>query len=208
MQIQIKDGEHVFDCGRSGTGKSELAEVYTAGLEQVIALDTKGDFKYKQLPDVPIFDRLSELVKFESGKAIYRPNIHELNPTYYELFFEWIYNRKNCTVLVDEILDICSNSFNIPFYAKAILTRGRSRNTRMWGCTQRPKGIPTVFISEAIHFFVFDLNTKDDRKRIVENTGCQVFETNPNNKLKGEEHFFYYYNVKYMDEPIKAKLKL
>ncbi|HEX9253020.1 MAG TPA: hypothetical protein VF870_12305 [Ignavibacteriaceae bacterium] len=208
MQIVINKDEHVFDCGRSGTGKSKLAEIYTAGMDNVIVLDTKGDFKYSQLPNVPVFESLEELQTFKEGKAIYRPNIQELNSTYYELFFEWIYFRKNCTCLVDEILDVCPNSFSIPFYAKAILTRGRSRNTQMWGCTQRPKGIPTVFLSEAIHYFVFDLNTKDDRKRIVENTGSTVFENNPNDKSLGEEYFFYYYNVKHMEIPIKARLKL
>ena len=198
---QIKLGDHVFTCGQTGSGKTYLTQAYTAAFENVVVYDTKGMFNWGGfVKDVPVFESLKELMEFKQGKCIYRPNINELNKEYYERFFEWIYWRKNCWVNCDELMSFTDTTY-IPFYLKAIYTRGRERNTSVWGCTQRPKTIPLVCMSEATHYFIFSLKLLADRKRVQEFIPHdEILE-----EIQRDSHQFYYYNDK-LDKPIKAKL--
>lgn len=197
----IKIGEHVFIAGMTGSGKTVVAKYYLAGEDNVIILDTKGTFDYSDvLPNIPVFEKLSDLMSFEEGKAIYRPRYEELNKDYYEAFFKWIYFRTNTIVLVDELMSISTQTY-CPEYLKAILTRGRERKTSAWCCTQRPATIPIVCFTESTHFFIFRLNNINDRRRLVESVGCLEFaDILP-------KYVFWYYNIE-MDEPIKSTLKL
>lgn len=196
----IKPSEHVGIFGRTGTGKTVLAKLYSQSIPNVIVLDTKGTFVWEGVGEIPVFERLADLMKFQEGKAIYRPIHSEMTKEFYERFFEWIYIRKNTTVLVDELMSFATNTY-CPEYLKAILTRGRERNTNAFLCTQRPKTIPLVCISELTHFFVFSLNVEDDRKRIMEVVGAKEFLQIP------PKHYFWYYNVE-MDRPYMATLKI
>lgn len=197
----IKIGQHVFIAGMTGSGKTVVAKYYLAGEDNVIIFDTKGEFDYSDiLPNIPVFETLSELMKFEEGKAIYRPRFEELNKEYYEAFFKWIYFRKNTIVLVDELMSFTTQTY-IPEYLKAILTRGRERRTSAWCCTQRPATIPIVCISEATHYFIFRLNVFSDRERLKNSIGCEEFmQVLP-------QYVYWYYNIG-MDKPIKSKLIL
>jgi hypothetical protein len=202
--MDIEKGHHVFIAGQTGSGKSVLAEIYCAGRENVILLDTKGETNFSMIPDAPVFDRLDELVNFEQGKAIYRPRWEELNPEYYDKFFEWIYRRKNTDVWVDEVMSLYENANSILPFHKACLTRGRTRKISVWNVTQRPKTIPLTCISESKHFFIFDLNLDADRKRIMEIVPFKELETVASKA--GGEFAFWYYNFK-MTRPQIAKFK-
>jgi MoxR-like ATPase len=197
---KILTTEHVFIPGRTGSGKTFLARQYLAAFNNVIALDTKATLKWAEIPDVKVFTKLKDLMKFKEGKAIYRPCFEELNKEYYEAFFKWIYFRQNTICWVDEIMSICENASYIPEYMKAIYTRGRERNTSIWGLTQRPKTIPLVCMSEATHFFIFDLNLEADRRRVAEVVGNEKIMVRP-----PEKYSFWYFNVN-MDYPVLAKL--
>jgi hypothetical protein len=139
-------------------------------------------------------------MKVGEGKFIYRPVLDELNKEYYEVFFKWIYFRRNTIVLIDELMSFTTPTY-CPEYLKGIYTRGRELNVTAWACTQRPKNIPLICMSEATHFFIFRLNIEDDRKRLVEVAGCKEFmELLP-------KHVYWYYNIN-LDYPIKSKLVL
>lgn len=207
MKNAIRTDEHVFIAGQTGSGKSFLKQAYLSGYKNVISLDLKGKLTYKPfLDDVPVIDNLEDLMKVGEGKYIYRPRFQEIEDTsYIERFFEWIYNRQNTIVDIDEIMALTemSGSNYIPRYAKAILTRGRERNTALWGATQRPKTIPLVYMSEATHFFVFSLKLEADRKRIQEIIPYpEIME-----EIQKHTHQFWYYNDR-MDKPIKASMKV
>jgi len=204
----IKNDEHVFIAGQTGSGKSFLKQAYLSGYKNVISLDLKGKLTYEPfLYDVPVFDNLDDLMKVSDGKYIYRPKFEEIEtPAYVEKFFEWIYYRQNTICDIDEIMaltELGGGTNYIPRYAKAILTRGRERNTTIWGATQRPKAIPLVYMSEATHFFIFSLKLADDRKRV------QEFIPYPEimQEIPKHTHKFWYYNDK-MDSPVKARMKV
>lgn len=209
MKNSIKTDEHVFICGQTGSGKSFLKQAYLSGYKNVISLDLKGKLTYKPfLDDVPVIHNLAELMEVGEGKYIYRPRFEEIETTeYIEKFFEWIYERQNTICDIDEIMAVgelgSKDGSYIPRYAKAILTRGRERNTTIWGATQRPKTIPLVYMSEATHFFIFSLKLEADRKRVQEIIPYdEVLQEIPKHT-----HQFWYYNDR-MDKPVKASLKI
>jgi hypothetical protein len=207
LKNTIKNDEHVFIAGQTGSGKSFLKQAYLSGYKNVISLDLKGKLTYEPfINDVPVYDNLEDLMKVGEGKYIYRPRFEELEDTsYVEKFFEWIYHRQNTICDIDEIMALneMGGSNYIPRYAKAILTRGRERQTTIWGATQRPKTIPLVYMSEASHYFIFSLKLQDDRRRVQEFIPhSEIMEEIPK-----KTHKFWYYNDD-MDRPVKASMKI
>jgi hypothetical protein len=194
----------VFIAGMNGCGKSQLAQIYLNGVENVVLHDTRGTEHWEKLSGEKVYTRLDDLMKHHAeGKAIYRPRFEELTEEFYEAFYKWIYFRKNTTVWIDELMNVCKSALNMPYYLKGIYTRGRSRNTSAWGLTQRPANIPMLAMSEATHYFVFKLNLKQDRQRMFDIIGQDEVLTIP-----PEMYSFWYYNTKKMDKPILAKLQL
>jgi hypothetical protein len=199
----IKENESVFVAGRTGSGKSFLAQKYLTGYPAVIALDTKEDLNWVEVPpdDLIIIEHLEDLpaaAREKEFKIVYRPALDEMKFEFYEEFFRFCYLHKNLIVWVDEVMSICPDAFKCPEYYKGILTRGRSRNTAVWSCSQRPSGIPQVIMSESKHFYVFDLNMPQDREKLAKVTGCPELLIRPNAEArdlgyKGNYYFWYYY---------------
>lgn len=201
MAVLIRPNEHVFVAGRTGSGKTFLARKYLAGFRHVAVLDTKGTLEWPEVPpeELTVVTRLSDLNAVETPKIIYRPVWEEMTEEFYDAFFSWAYRRRNTVVWVDEVMSVAPNPHRIPEHAKAILTRGRELNVAMWALTQRPSGIPQVFMSEATHFFVFDLNLPQDREKLVEVTGAPELYQKPG------KYIFWYYHVA-GEKAIRARL--
>ena len=204
-RIKLTLGEHCFIAGRTGSGKTYLLNamaMHVSDRFNVIVHDTKGTDIFSKYR---IYTRLDELITSKEvnkiGIFVYRPDFEELEMSYYNRFYEWIYYRKNCIVIIDEAMQVCESVSKYPSYLKGILTRGREYNISAWVCTQRPKTLPLFLLSEATKFFVFGLNLLDDRKRIVEITGREEF-------LRHEacKYCFRYYDIK-RNEYYVAKVK-
>lgn len=202
-KLHIGDDEHVFIAGRTGSGKSMLAGEYLRNAGKVFALDSKGTLTWPQVPEdqKTIITRISEISKTTTQKVIYRPIADEMEDEFYDQFFEYCYFHGNCKVWIDEAMAVCPNPHRIPRYYKAILTRGRELNVTAYSLSQRPSGIPLVVMSEATHFFIFDLNMERDRKTMVEITGCSELMAKP------DKFVFWYYNVNHSNA-YQAKLTL
>lgn len=201
--------QHAFVAGRTGSGKSICLQAFTAGYARAACIDVKEEFTWGDFvhpDDVRIITSVDELPHVEEPKIIYRPRVSELNIDYYSAFYDWCYHELDICCITDELMGICPNPLVIPEGLKAILTRGRSKRVPHWGATQRPAGIPKLCISEASNIFVYDLNIPEDRKRLVEVTGCPELMDKPNLGEDSEFHYWYY-NVR--DEfPTKCKLIL
>lgn len=219
-KLEIPTDQHVFVAGRTGSGKSFLTQTYLAGYDYVVALDIKGNLSWPAVPgtiwnektgelleagkNLTLVTRLADIPKAKTNKIVYRPDWDEINFDTINQFFEWIYNRQNCIVWVDEVMGeaVCANPYRIPPYYKAILTRGRSRNTAAWSVSQRPSGIHPIVMSEASHYFMFALNLSTDRSKVANITGYNEFETNP------PKFGFWYLNITQDDAiPKLARLK-
>jgi len=206
MKNNIKNSEHIFIAGKTGSGKSMLAYYYLSGFQYVRVLDIKGKFypdKFTPPEDYIIVDKFSDLSGYakEKNYIIYRPCFEELDPEYYNEFFKWCYLAENNTVCVDEVMGLYDSPFKILPYHKAILTRGRELNVNMLNLTQRPAGIPQLIISEATHFYVFNLTLENDRIKVANITGQEDVLYQPG------KYIFWYYNFD-METPKKGKLNL
>lgn len=204
MKYYVKPNEHVFVAGRTGTGKTWLARKYLSNYQNVVALDTKGTLVWPEVPkeELTVITSLTELDGVKTSKIIYRPIWEEMEFDFYNQFFRWCYMRRNTIVWVDEAMSVCPNPMKIPEFYKAILTRGRELNTAAWSLTQRPSGLPQVILSEATHFFVFDLNLPQDREKLVETTGAEEFYERPSQYGK---YAFWYFRVD-NDHAVPARL--
>lgn len=212
----IKPDEHVFIAGRTGSGKTFLAKKYLPGYENVVVLDTKGLVSWPEIPGtkwtgrknhilvdgagkLTLVTKLADLEGVETSKIIYRPDFNELTQEYFNAFFKWIYQRQNTICWIDEAMSVSPSPHTIPEFYKAILTRGRERNTAVWSLTQRPSGIAALIMSESTHFFVFDLNMPQDRDKLTDVTGAKQFLEKPG------KYKFWYYHVEWEDA-VKAQL--
>jgi hypothetical protein len=190
---ELKQSEHVFIVGSTGTGKTVLANNYLSNtFAKVFVLDSKGTFSWMKnfSNKESLFVRNIKNLKVNSKKIhkiIYRPSANEMTQEYYNQFLKYVYNFKNCIVYIDEIAQICKNTFNYPLYAKHLLERGREFNIGVWGATQRPKNIFSGFMTESTHYFVFRINGENDRKRVAQDCSNDKFLE----RLTG--HNFYYW---------------
>jgi hypothetical protein len=204
-KAEILTSEHVFIPGRTGSGKTFLAESYLNGFDNVIVLDTKGFFNWKTSEKhVPVFENLESMSNFGQGRAIYRPDFTELNQEFYDSFFQWIYKRKNTIVYIDELMEVCPSPRTYPLYLKGILTRGREMNIGCWMSTQRPKDIPSLCLNQSTHFFIFNLQEEADREKISKSIERPEVLKNPGTF---ESYIFWYYNSRTQERPIRARLK-
>lgn len=198
MNLHIKNNEHVFIAGMTQSGKSFLGEVYLTNVTpKTYVLDTKGLFDFTMLNDEQkeIVYSLDELPKTKTNKVIYKPNYMELNKETYEKFFAYCLANPPCIVVVDEVMQICDNPFDIPLSYKGILTRGMQLGVSVWSLTQRPAQIPRIIMSESTHYFIFKLNDTTDRERLAKQTGYKEFLD------KIPKRYFWYFNTPEGDEP-------
>lgn len=209
----IKPSEHVFICGQTGTGKSVVAEVYLAGYQNVVKLDTKGEYferKKKTEPvwrglqegrDYQVIFNLEEIDKVKTNKIIYVPEPEELNVEHFDALMKWVYKREDTILWIDELMEVAPSPQKYPFHLKALYTRGRSKNAVVWACTQRPSDIPSIVFGNSTHFFIFTMQLPQDRKKLVDGTGMPQFWQQPGG------HNFWYWKIG-TPEPVLAKLQL
>ncbi len=197
--MRVELGEHVFVAGRTGSGKTFLVKHYLRALSPVLVLDVKKSLTWNREDDILFTDRLSKVLQSKNKVVVYQPHWRELNLEYYDKFFEYAYSLTSASLWVDELMGVAS-SMKYPPFLKACLTRGRERKLSVWSVTQRPSLIPLISMSEATHMFIFDLNMKEDRKRISEIAGEEEFMERPG------KYQFWYFNTVRGEIPVKARL--
>lgn len=196
----IAPSEHVFICGGTGSGKSVLADVYTAGCpETVVKIDIKDDTYARRRDGEPLWRGLTEnedfevvykldsVYKSEFNKIIYVPPFEEQTPENYDALCKYVYTEGDMRLWVDELMLFTEGAQRFPPFLKALYVSGRSRRASVTTCTQRPMGIPAFCIANSQHFFVFGMNNDQDRKKMADVTGCRNFLEMP------QKYAFWYY---------------
>lgn len=182
---QLVPGRHerALIVGHTGSGKTTLAERLLWYHPYVVAFDVKRRLQWQG------YERhtaLSALQQSEHTHLIYAPGVEEFdNEDVWEAFFRWCYEREHTMLYVDEAMMV-TNGEVMPRWYKAILTLGRELEVGCISSTQRPKRIPQVLLSEADHYFAFELRLEQDRQRLEEVSGFTFPELAP------ESHQFAY----------------
>jgi ABC-type oligopeptide transport system ATPase subunit len=189
--------------GMTGGGKSTLARELLKTRHYVVILDTKGEIDWPGYIVCQSLRTITNLKPAENARLIYQPNVHELQDwDTIERFFEWVYDRSNCTLYVDEAFSVSPQPNVLPYYYKGALTRGRSRGLEVWSGTQRPSGLSQLVLSEAENYYVFKLQLVPDSKKIEATTGISAEWIRRLPKRK-----FYYYNHEMVGGPYRLKLE-
>lgn len=185
--FKIKRSDRVFIAGKTGSGKTVLAQHLLLPAKRLIVIDGKDgiDNTAWRLEDYNK-SHLRQLVNNpDEGLRVRLVNnqkdIIELLNVVYEV--------GNCMVYIDEITMTIPPQSKPPQIYLDIWARGRQREIGAWGNTQRPTQIPLWFLSESTHFFMFRLSLEDDRKRVYQMIGDKRVITE-----KLDEHGFWYYN--------------
>lgn len=122
-----------------------------------------------------------------------------------EAFFKAVIAMRNTIIYIDEITQLASATV-VPKEIKLIWTQGRSLNIGAWCATQRPKGIPVVVKDQSEVWFLFRVNSKDDRKVVK---GYLPIEDMPEVVDRPLPKYWFYYWEDSMEHPILvAPLKL
>jgi hypothetical protein len=208
-----KRGNRVFLSGMTGSGKSVLARYLLGSRQQdlVLIYDAKDEIFW---PGYYRYTKLSRLIGDNPRRAIYAPNIHELDDSEkHDQFFKWAFlrqkkNRKkkltvNTIVYVDEAYAVTDGQ-QLPFYYKAGLTRGRSIGLEIWSATQRPKDIPQFLMSESEQKYLFFHMMPQDKDKLSKMVGVDIALVD---SLSMENHEFAYVNINRISGKLKLKLK-
>ncbi len=154
--------------GQTGSGKTTLARWLLASRRYQVVIDGKGTLKWDGYEHAA---RLERLTKLKSARLIYRPSYDALQDVdEQERLWQWLYERGNTTVYVDETASVTDGDI-YPYYYGACLMRGRERGIELWSATQRPLRIPQVCLSESENVYAFRLRLPQDRQRVEQLTG-------------------------------------
>lgn len=174
-EILPQFNERAILVGRTGSGKTTLAEQICRHFPYVVVYDAKRRIAWDGFARYETFAALTAAPDFHTH-MIYSPIIQErldvrgdFAPTV-DQFFWWVFARENTFLYVDEVKLITHGDF-APMGYRACITSGRELNIAVMSATQRPRRIPQEILSETEHVYAFALQLDQDRDRMVEVTG-------------------------------------
>ena len=185
--FKIRADERVLFVGRTGSGKTTLADriIRTLGYRTAV-IDPKHRWEFPGYRLVDRYDPDPRLIR-----QVFRPRDDERSDWRdAEVYLESLWDAGVPTVVyTDELTRLSTPRRTLPILAD-LVRLGRQAGFGAWNASQRPKDVPSLFLSEAEHWFVFDLRYVADREKCVgflgENVGNRITEpyafyySNPN----------------------------
>lgn len=206
MNINIRSNERVAIVGKTGSGKTYLAEKLAKPIKRLVVVDAKGKLKGKFNTvdwDIQNPTKDKNFIALRNGENVRLrippliADTKELSKMY-DKFFYLLYTIGNLTIYIDEVYGVIPPRATVTTYLNALYTRGRELGISVWASTQRPSWIPLEMLSEADVFFVFKLQLPQDRKRMADVIGNEVLTP------VTDKHGFYFYSTE-QDRPIYTR---
>lgn len=211
MNIEIPPNSRTIIAGKTGSGKTYLAEHILKNARRLVVFDIKNNLAERMNLEPGTRKNWSHLLRGKDIRIQVRyPSASQDLTDYYETMCGRILNVGNCILYIDELYDVIGKTGGeIPYNFRAIYSRGREPiykrikgkdrliggNIGVIACTQRPSRIPLLVMTEVEQFFIFRLQNPDDRITAAGYTGQIVREPIE------DEHGFYYYQSD-MEEPV------
>lgn len=183
--ISLKSNERVLLAGKTGSGKTYLANFITKPLKRLVVLDGKGTLGNWNLQP---YDRTSvhSLMRGEPIRARALPPVGSGILEYWDEVILACFQAGNVTIYIDELYAVCPPNQKPSDALWATYTRGRELGIGVWSSTQRPVWVPLFALSEAEHFFMFRLQLGEDRQRMAAFMSTDVLRP-----IKEPHGFFY-----------------
>jgi len=183
--FRIGADERCLFVGRTGSGKTTLADriIRTLGYRTVV-IDPKHRWEFPGYKLVEEYDHDPHTIR-----QVFRPRDDEQdNWRDAEVYLESVWSGGIPTVVyIDELTRLSTPRRTLPVLADFVRL-GRQAGYGTWYASQRPKDVPSLFLSEAEHWFVFDLRYVADRDKAVGFLGENV------SQRITEPYAFYYSN--------------
>jgi len=159
--------------GKRGSGKSYLAEKLIENEPRLIMYDIMSEYKNGVVFDIENYNEYLEFMrKVYRGRfrIIYRP----IKPAEeIERIGEIVFVLGNCCFLIEEV-ECYSSPYQISDNFAAIIQRGRLKNIKLIGITQRPFGIHRLLTSQSKEIYIFNTNEPRDREYLRTLLGQEI----------------------------------
>lgn len=193
-RFQIKRDQRCLFVGRTGSGKTTLADRLIRGMGYRIAvLDPKGLWNFPGYQEVRGYNANPHLLR-----QVFRPRDRHFPWLQSTRFLDAIWSAGIPTVVYIDELSGLSTRTKWPDILQDFVTWGRQWQYGTWFSTQRPRNVPTFTLTEAEHYFVFDLKYRADRERLAGDVGDTIL-----GRIRTPYAFFYSNND--LDQPVLVK---
>lgn len=161
----ILTSQRVAYIGKTGSGKTYLAQHVLAPVRRLIVLDGKGTLGGRNWNLSPAWDgaTIRQLRTGHPGR---------LRITGFDYQQHWkpaldlAWQIRNVVVYIDEMTLVAHTPSNPPIELRRLYQMGRELNIGVQASTQRPRGVPAIMFSEADWIFLFRVSKREDRKTV------------------------------------------
>jgi hypothetical protein len=169
--VTIGPKERTLIVGRTQSGKTTLSACLTGGYRSLVVIDPKHRVTLNRtvtvVGDPALF---AQTWPQRARRVIYRPSSERHDHADVDLVIRRVIRYGRTALVVDEAMELCTQASILPAYKRAI-TQGAELYVPVISLTQRPIGIHNVLLTEAEHFFIFDLPGEPDRGKMADFIG-------------------------------------
>lgn len=158
--------DHVAVIGRNGSGKTVGGMWLLSGrdfdVQPALIVNSKGDSLIDEISEIKGVHTIG-INDTPGDKGLYIVNPLPSQGDELDQLFKRCWEKENITIFIDEGYSIQRDE-----WFNACLTQGRSKHVTLIVLSQRPAWISKYVFSECNFIMLFNLQIKDDRKKVAE----------------------------------------